>query len=84
MTTGCCENSVSTTVDEPGCVETTWANSGLLENDVSLEVRIVLDSEDRDHLHLPEVTSGGKGGFKANLRKRQGKGFFSSTITDLF
>ena len=38
----------------------------------------------RDHLRLPKVTSSGKGGFKANLRERQGVGLCSSMITDLF
>ena len=66
VTTGSCEDSVSTTVDEPGCVEKIWANSGL-KDDVSPEVQIVLDLEDRDRLRLPEVTSSGKGGFKANI-----------------
>ena len=84
VTMGSCEDFVSTTVDEPVCVETTWANFGLLKDDVSPEVRIVLDSVDRDRLRLPEVNSGGKGGFKDNLCERWGKGFCSSTITDLF
>ena len=66
------EGSVSTTVNELGCVEITWANSSLWENDVSPEVRIVLDSENRDRLRLPEVNSGNKDGFKANLRERRG------------
>ena len=48
------------------------------------KVQIVLDSTDRDLLRLPEITYGGKGGFKANLRERRGIGFFSSTIIDLF
>ena len=78
------EDSVLTIVDEPVCVEKTSANSGLWENDVSPEVRIVLDSADRDRLRLPEVTSGGKGGFKANLHEKRGVGLFSFTITDLF
>ena len=83
VTTGSYEESISTTVNKPRCVETIWANSGL-NDDVSLEVQIVLDSADRDRLRLPEVTSEGKGGFKDNLRERQGVGFCSSTITDLF
>ena len=81
VTMGSCEDFVFTTVNEPRCVETIWANSGL-KYDVSPEVQVVLDSTDRDHLHLPEVTFGGKGGFKANLHKRRGIGFFSSTIID--
>ena len=48
------------------------------------EVRIVLDSGDRDRLRLPEVTSGCKGGFIANLCDRRGVGLCSSTIIDLF
>ena len=83
VTTGSCEDSISTIVDELGCVETIWANFDL-KYDVSPEVRIVLDLEDCDHLHLPEVTSSGKGGFTANLSEWRGIGFFSSTITDLF
>ena len=83
VTTGNCEGSVSTTVNEPRCVETIWANSGL-KDDVSPKVRIVLDSADRDHLRLPKVTSSGKGGFKANLHEWSGVGLCSSTITDLF
>ena len=83
VTTGSCEDSVSTIVDKLGCVETIWANSSL-KDDVSPEVQIVLDSTDRDRLHLLEVTSSGKGGFKANLHEWRGIGVFSSTITDLF
>ena len=55
-----------------------------MEDDVSLEVRIVLDSADCDCLRLLEVNFGGKGGFKANIREQRGKGFFSSTMIDLF
>ena len=83
VTTGSCEVSISTIIDEPRCVEKIWANSGL-KYDVSLEVQIVPYSKNHDRLHLPEVTSGGKGGFKANLREQWGIGFFSSTITNLF
>ena len=83
VTTGSYEDSVSTTINEPGCVETIWAKFGL-KDDVFPEVRIVLDLADRDRFHLPEVTSSGKGGFNASLRERWGKGFCSSTITDLF
>ena len=83
VTTSSCEDSILTTVNEPRCVEIVWANSGL-KYDVFLEVRIVLDSANRDHLRLPEITFGGKGGFKFNLRERQGIGFFSSMINDLF
>ena len=83
MTIGSCEDSVLTTVDKPGYVEIIWAKSSL-NDDVSPEVWIVLDSADCDRLHLPEITSNGKGGFKANLREKRGVGFFSSTITDLF
>ena len=57
------------------------ANSRL-KYDVSPEVKIVLDSSDHNHLHLLEVTSSGKGGFKANLRERRGVGLCSSTIAD--
>ena len=83
MTKGSCEYSVLTIVDEPGCVETIWAKSGL-NDDVSPEVRIVLYLADCDRLHLPEVTSDGKGGFKANLRERRGVQLCSSMITNLF
>ena len=83
VTTGSYEDVVSTIVDEPGCVETISTNSGL-NDDVSLEVQIVLDSADRDHLHLPEITSSNKGGFKANLRERWGVGLCFSMITYLF
>ena len=69
VTKGSCEDSVSTTVDEPGCVETTCENSCLWENYVSPEVRAVLHSADFDRLRRPEVTSGSKGGFNANLRE---------------
>ena len=41
-----------------------------MKDDVSPEVLIVHDSADRDLLHLPKVTFGGKGGFKANIRER--------------
>ena len=78
------EDSVLTTVYELGFVETTCANSSIQENDISPEVQILLDSTDHDRLCLPEVTSGGKDGFKDNLRERRGKGFCSSMITDLF
>ena len=83
VTTSSCEHSVLTTVNEPGCVEKIWANSGL-KDDVSPKVQIVLDSADRDRLRLPEVTSSGKGGFKGNLHERRGIRLCSSTITDLF
>ena len=83
VTTGSCEDSVSTIVDEPRCVETIGASSGL--NDyVSPKVQIVLDSTDRDLLRPPEINFGGKGGFKANLHERRGLGLCSSTITNLF
>ena len=83
VTKGNYEDSVSTTVNEPGCVETIWANYGL-KDDVSPEVWIVLDSADRDRLRLPELTFGGKYGFNASLREWRGELFFSSMITDLF
>ena len=44
MTTGSCEDSVSTKVDKSGCVETTCADFGIWEDDSSLEVLIVLVS----------------------------------------
>ena len=44
VTTSSYEDSVSTTVDKPGFVETTCANSSIWEDDASLEVLIVLVS----------------------------------------
>ena len=84
MTTSSYEDSVSTTVGKPGFLETTCAKSIIWEDDASPEVLMVLVSVDCDRLCLPEVTSSGKGSFKANLRKRRGIGIFYSTITDLF
>ena len=81
---GSYEDSISTTLYKPGFVETTCADSGIWEDDASLEVLMVLVSIERCHLHHLEVTSSGKGGFNASLRERRGKGFSSSTMNDLF
>ena len=70
---GSCEDFVLTTVDEPGCVQTTLPNSGLWEDDVSPEVLVVLDLVECCRLCRLGVTSGGKGGFNANIRERWGK-----------
>ena len=84
MATGRCEDSISTTVDEPGFVETTCADYGICEDDASLEVLMVLVSIERCQLCQPEVTSGVKGCFNAILHERQGKGFYFSMMNDLF
>ena len=84
MTTGSCENSVSTTVDEPGFVETTCVDSGICEDDVAPEILIVLVLVERCLLRRPEVAFGGKDGFSVVLCERWEKGCYYSTLTNLF
>ena len=69
MTTSSCEDSALITVDEPRFVETNCADSGIWEDDASLEVLMVLVSVERCRLHRPEVTFGGKGSFNASLHE---------------
>ena len=84
VTTCSYEDSVSTTVDEPGFVETNCGDFGICEYDASLEVLMVLVLVEWCRFRWPEVTFGVKGGLSAILCKRRGKGCSSSTTTDLF
>ena len=67
MTTGSCEYSVSTTIDELGFVETNQDDSGICEDDVTPEVLIVLVSVELCRLRRPEMASSDKGGLSAIL-----------------
>ena len=67
VSTGSYEESISMTVDKPGCVETTWDDSGRCDEDDAPEVLMVLDSLERGHLRRLEMASSGKGGLSAIL-----------------